>query len=161
LSGLRAKINDLLLDAIRMQDLQAAVAALREVFIPESMGATPYAAANTSTVANLMRGGSVFTVTGVGATATLANSMRLLGRSAVTVTSSLLSAGALGNAYTISATNVSEAACPGLAAAAQRGAEVITINTISVKAAGGVYNGVAAAAACTLLDTNTFTFQAM
>jgi type IV pilus assembly protein PilA len=158
LSGLRAKIRDLLLDAIRMQDLQAAVAALREVFIPESMGATPYAAA---TFANLMRGGSVFTVAGVGAAATMNNSMRLIGRSAVTVVPSAIGTAPANTAYTISVANVNDSACPGLAAAAQRGAEVITINTVVVKAAGGVYNGVAAAAACTLLDTNTFTFQAM
>lgn len=125
----------------------------------EGGGITPYAAANTSTFANLMRGGSVFTVTGVGATATMNNSLRLLGTSLVTVAPGTMAVA--GDSYVITAATVSDAACPGLAAAAQRGAERITINGTVVKASGGAYNGVTATAACTLLDTNTFTFQAM
>jgi type IV pilus assembly protein PilA len=127
----------------------------------EGAGVTPYAAANTSTFANLMRGGSVFTVAGVGAAATMTNSLRLLGTSAVTVAPGTMPAGTLGDSYVITASTVNDAACPQLAAAAQRGAEIITINTVNVKPAGGTYNGVAATAACKLLDTNVFTFQAM
>ncbi|UUZ66287.1 prepilin-type N-terminal cleavage/methylation domain-containing protein (plasmid) [Polaromonas sp. P1-6] len=127
----------------------------------EGAGMTPYATANTSTFANLMRGGSVFTVTNVGAAATLNNSMRLLGTSVVTVAPGTMPAGVLGDSYVVTAANVSDAACPELAASAQRGAERITINGVQVKAPGGNYNGVAATAACTLLDTNTYTFQAM
>lgn len=125
----------------------------------EGGGLTPYATANTSMFANLMRGGSVFTVTGVGAAATLNNSMRLLGQSAVTVAPGTLTL--LGDSYVVTATNVSDAACPQFAASAQRGAERITINGTVVKAAGGNYNGVTATSACSLLDTNTYTFQAM
>jgi type IV pilus assembly protein PilA len=125
----------------------------------EGAGLTPYAAVNTSTFANQMRGGSVFTVTGVGAAATMNNSLRLLGTSVVTVAPGTLTVA--GDSYVITAATVSDAACPGLAAAAQRGAERITINGTVVKAAGGAYNGVAASGACSLLDTNTFTFQAM
>jgi type IV pilus assembly protein PilA len=124
----------------------------------EGAGATPFTSASTSSFANLMRNGSTFTVTGTGAAATVDNSLRLLGSSAVAVAPATLTT--LGDAYSITLSNVSDAACPQLAASAQRGAEVITINGTSVKPAGGQYNGAAAADACTLLDTNTFVFTA-
>lgn len=124
----------------------------------EGSGLAPYAAVTTSTLANQMRGGSVFTVTGSGTTATLQHSLKLLGAGDVTVApATLLTAG---DAYAITVNTSSDAACPGLAASVQRSAEVITINGVSVKAAGGKYNGAAASDACTLLDTNTFVFTA-
>ena len=122
----------------------------------EGAGPTPFTAASTSSFANLMRNGSTFTVAGTGTAATLDASLRLLGSAATTVAPATLTS--LGDSYAITMTNVSDAACPQLAASVQRGAEVITINGTSVKAAGGNYNGAAAADACTLLDTNTFVF---
>lgn len=124
----------------------------------EGGGATPFAAASSSGFANLMRNGSTFTVTGAGPAATLDNSLRLLGASAVTVAPATLTS--LGDAYAITLSNVSDAACPQLAASVQRGAEVISINGTVVKAAGGNYSGATAADACTQLDTNTFVFTA-
>ena len=109
-------------------------------------------------MANLMRGGSIFTVTGSGPTATLQHGLAAFGAKQVTVGPGTLTT--LGDAYNVTVINSSEAACPGLAASVQRSAEVITINGTSVKAAGGKYNGAAAADACSLLDTNTFVFTA-
>lgn len=51
----------------------------------EGSGLAPYAAVTTSTLANQMRGGSVFTVIGSGTTATLQHSLKLLGAGDVTV----------------------------------------------------------------------------
>ena len=124
----------------------------------EGAGATPFTTASTSGFANLMRNGSTFAVAGVGAASTLNNSLRFLGVSAVTVAPGTLTS--LGDAYDITLSNVSDAACPQLAASVQRAADVITINGTVVKAAGGNYIGSTAADACTLLDTNTFVFTA-
>lgn len=124
----------------------------------EGAGPTPFVAASSSSFANLMRNGSTFTVAGTGTSATLDASLRLLGSAGTTVAPATLTT--LGDSYAITMSNVSDAACPQLAASVQRGAEVISINGTTVKAAGGNYNGAAAADACTLLDTNTFVFTA-
>lgn len=125
----------------------------------EGSGPTPYAAANTAMLANLMRNGSIFSATGTGGAATLSSSLRLVSQSQVTVAPGTLTS--TGDSYIISMSNVSDAACPSLAAAAQKASEIVTINGTVVKAAGANYNGATAASACTLFDTNTFTFQSM
>lgn len=122
----------------------------------EGAGLTPYSGATTSVFANQMRGGNTFTVTGVGAAATLRHSLAAFGTGAVTVAPATLTTA--GDAYAVTIAGMSDSACPGLAASAQKMAEVITINGTSVKAAGGTYNGSTASDACTLLDTNTFVF---
>lgn len=124
----------------------------------EGGGATPYAAASTSGYANVMRNGGVFSVIGTGAAATLDNSFRAIGASAVAVAPATIVS--LGDAYSITLSNVNDAACPSLAGSVQRGAEIISINGTVVKPAGGGYNGIAAADACTQFDTNTFVFTA-
>ena len=122
----------------------------------EGAGLTPYTTATTSVFANQMRGGNTFTVTGVGTGATIRHGLTAFGAGAVTVAPAALTTA--GDAYAVTLAGMSDSACPGFAASAQKMAEVITINGTQVKAAGGNYNGAAASDACTLLDTNTFVF---
>lgn len=122
----------------------------------EGAGITPYTSATTSVFANQMRGGNTFTVTGVGSAATLRHGLAAFRSGAVTVAPAALTTA--GDAYAVTISGLSNSACPGLAASAQKVSEVITINGTTVKAAGGTYDGSTASDACTLLDTNTFVF---
>lgn len=124
-------------------------------------GTTPYTALGTGAAAtanfsNVARGvASALTITGNGATATTQHELGATG-SQVTVAAGTITTA--GDSFTVTLPTVNDAACPGLAAQLARGAEVITINGTSVKAAGGQYNGGTAQNLCTPNDTNTFVF---
>lgn len=63
-----------------------------------------------------------------------------------------------GATFTITATTVEAAACPGLAAQMSRSAEFITVNGAVAKQTGANYDGAAATAACVPGPNNTFGF---
>lgn len=124
-------------------------------------GNTPYttlgAAANATAVfANAARGKATnLTVAGVGAASTIQHNLGATG-SQLAVEQATITA--LGDSFSVTLPTVNRAACPGLAIQLARTAEVIAINGVNVKAAGGAYNGGAATNACTANDTNTYVF---
>jgi prepilin-type N-terminal cleavage/methylation domain-containing protein len=127
----------------------------------EGAGATPFAAVTTAQFANMLRNGSsVFTVTGTGTGSAATHSLRALGSGALAVAPATFTTA--GDAYAITLSNVNNAACPNLAAVMQKSAPRITINGTVVQNlnAGVAYNGLTASETCTLLDANTFLFEA-
>jgi prepilin-type N-terminal cleavage/methylation domain-containing protein len=122
----------------------------------DGQGATPYATLTTDSLCNILRGGAVVTTAGTGSTATCTHSLTAFGSGAVTAEPGTLAA--TGDSMQISVAGVSNFACPDFAATMQRAVAVISINGTEVKAANGRLDIGAAAAACTLLDTNTFVF---
>jgi type IV pilus assembly protein PilA len=63
-----------------------------------------------------------------------------------------------GTSFSVTMTEVNDAACPGLATQLSKAAETISINGTAVKAAGAAYQGATAPDQCTDGDTNTFAF---
>lgn len=124
----------------------------------EGNGTTPYTSASSAEFANLMREGSVFTVAGSGADATLRHSLVSRGSGPVVVEPATIVA--LGDAFTITMSQVNRGACPGLAATMQNPSALIAINGVIVKPLGGRYDGPTATKACnsTNTDDNTFVF---
>ena len=140
-------------------DINKTVTSLRGNFAGQ--GVTPYTnlgtgATATAIFANTARGlSSSLSVSGTGASATVAHDLGETGAQ-ITVSSSTITTA--GDSFTVTAPSANNAACPGLAAQLSRVAEVITINGATAKAVGGVYNGGVAQNACTEGDTNTFVF---
>lgn len=124
----------------------------------EGNGSTPYTGASSAVFANSMRDGSVFTVTGVGAAATIRHGLVGSGSGPVVVAPATLVA--LGDAFTITLSGVNRGACPSTAATMQKSSAIITINGVTVKPLGGRYDGSAATNSCnsTDADDNTFVF---
>lgn len=124
----------------------------------EGNGATPYSTASTAVFANTMRDGSVFTVAGTGAAATIKHGLTASGAGVVTVAPSTVAA--LGDAFAITLNGVNRGACPDVAASMQKSSAKIAINTVVVKPVGGTYDGAAATNACkdTNADDNVFIF---
>ena len=132
-------------------------------------GATPYAGIDVGTLANALRTSSVVAVTGQGTAATIAHGLGGAGNSGkgvILVAPHALAGGAGGSAFTVTFTNVNQAACPGLASILQRIAEVVSIagqaGPMVVKDTsfepGTAYNAMLADAQCATGDRNTFTF---
>lgn len=124
----------------------------------EGQGATAYSTSSTSQFCNLMREGSIFTVTGVGAAATCAHNLTNFGTQAVTVAPAAQATA--GDSYTVTMSNVSQFACPDLMSVMQKATLTMSVNGTVVKAVGSNYNASAATAACSTGDVNTFTFTA-
>ena len=122
----------------------------------DGMGATPYTTLTTDEVCNIARGGAIITSAGTGNGTTCTHSLVAFGSGNVSATpGTVINAG---DAWTIQVDNVSSFACPDLGATMNRSVVVISINGTVVKPANGTFNAAAAAAACTLLDTNQFQF---
>ena len=132
-------------------------------------GSSPYAGIDVGTLANALRTSSVVAVTGLGQAATVAHGLGGAGNSGkgvILVAPHALAGGAGGSAFTVTFTNVNQAACPGLASILQRIADVVTIagqaGPIVVKDTssepGTAYNAMLADAQCATGDRNTFTF---
>lgn len=127
----------------------------------QGQGTTPYtnlgtAAEATANFANTARGlASALTVTGTGATATIQHDLGATGAEIGVASATVTTAG---DSFAVTVNDVNEAGCPMLAAQLSKAAEVITVNGVSVKAAGGTYNGGTATNACTTGDTNDFVF---
>lgn len=140
------------------QELQRFVA--RTKASNQGLGSTPYAGIGMAQLSNVLRGSSVITVVGAGATATVQHG---LGAADGRITLAASQVNQSGDAFDITLDRVSEAACPGLAAVMQRVSERIAINNVPIKQPGtggaaGAYNAAVADSACTSGDTNTFSF---
>lgn len=154
-------IRELLIEARvepTAKDVTVVVNAMRAAAATASSG-TPYVnlgapAAATANFANTARGrATAMTVAGAGATAT---SQHTLGATGAQIAVAQGNIAALGDSFTVTFPTVNKAACPGLANQLAKQAEVILINTVAVKPAGGAYNGAAGENACTAGDTNTY-----
>ncbi len=123
----------------------------------EGSGVTPYTSVTTSTLANTLRDRSTaLTVSAaVGSTATTTHG---LGESGATLTAAPGELTTAGDSFIVTFNQVNKGACPDLATQLQNLSERITINSNTVKANGGAYNGATAENACTAGNTNTFAF---
>jgi type IV pilus assembly protein PilA len=126
----------------------------------EGTGNTPFTGVATATIANTLRERSnALTVTGVGSTATLQHK---LGAQSAQITAGPATMTTLGDSFTVTVSNVNDAACPELATALQNNADIIKIGATTVKDTVNAtlvsYNGQAASALCTAGDTNQFVF---
>lgn len=129
----------------------------------QGAGATPYTGIGGAQLASSMRThSSNVTVTGTGAEAVVTHA---IGATDGTVTVAPATITTAGDAFAITVAQVNEAACPQLSAVMQRVSESMTINGITVKAAGangapGTYSPQTAQSSCTTGNTNTFVFTA-
>ncbi|CAN5462962.1 hypothetical protein BH10PSE16_BH10PSE16_04010 [soil metagenome] len=117
----------------------------------EGNGTTPYSGVTTAVFANTMRDGSVFTVAGVAAAATIKHGLTASGAGVVAVAPAKIVT--TGDAFSITMNGVNRGACPDIAATMQKSAAQIAINGTTVKPIGGKFDGAAATNAC--IDTNT------
>jgi len=112
-------------------------------------GPTPYVDLDTTALANALKDSSVISVSGQGRAAVVA-------------------AGGVGSGFTLTLTNVRNAACPSLASVLQRVSEIITVagtaGAVLVKDATAMpplaYSAPATEAQCASGDRNTFVFTA-
>ncbi|PRY96509.1 pilin/secretion family protein with methylation motif [Jezberella montanilacus] len=132
-------------------------------------GSTPYAGIHNGTLASALRGSSVVSVSGEGAMSNIAHGLGGLGtsgRGVVQIEAHSLAGAGRGSAFSITFTDVNEAACPALASILQRIAESVTISgragAAQVKNATQSppqpYNPILADAQCSSGDSNTFQF---
>jgi type IV pilus assembly protein PilA len=135
-------------------DINKVVAKIRTNFTGQ--GATPYGSIDTSVFANTARTmATSLNVTGAGATADVTHELGATGATIVVAPSTITTAN---DSYTITLNTVDDAGCA-IGAQMGKSAEVVTLNTITVKAnATSNYNGAAAQTACTSGETNTFVF---
>lgn len=116
----------------------------------------PYRGINTSVFANAVRESSVFSVMGDGGGVRVLHGLGERGE--VRVAESLA-----GNAFSITLTQVSGAACPSIASVLQRVSDTISIEAQGrpaalIKGEGIVYNALAAKTRCDRANGNTFVF---
>lgn len=126
-----------------------------------SGSALPYAnlgsgSVATAAFANAGRGKATsLSIAGVGSSATVQHQLGLPGSN---MSVSVAGNPSTGDSYEVTMPTVSKAACPGLATAINRNAEMIVINGVVVKPLSGTYNGTAAQNACTDGYNNTYVF---
>lgn len=142
------------------QELQRFIA--RNKASTQGLGATPYTGVGLPQLATALRGSSVITVSGTGATAAVRHGLGATD-GAIRMTAGTITTA--GDSFVLTLDKVNDAACPGLAAVMQRVSERIVVNGTSVKEPGsggeaGVFNANGAASACTSGDSNTFVFTA-
>lgn len=132
-------------------------------------GSTPYAGMETAVLANALRHSSVLSVGGTGSSAVVAHGLGGSGGSGngvVTLAPASLAGGASGSAFSLTLSNVNDAACPSLASILQRVSEVISVagqgGAVVVKDAlaspAQAYSATLADAQCAEGDRNTFVF---
>ncbi len=132
-------------------------------------GATPYSGIDAGTLANSLRASSVVAVTGQGAGATTVHGLGgsgASGKGVILVAPEAIAGGAGGSAFSLTFTDVNDAACPALASILQRIADIVTISgqagPVVVKnmsnEPGMAYNAILADAQCIAGDRNTFSF---
>lgn len=135
----------------------------------QGAGPMPYADIDTGALANALRDSSVVAVSGTGNSAVVAHGLGgngTSGNGTVTVASVAVAGGGAGSGFSITLTDVNNAACPALASVMQRFSDVITVEgrggAAKVKDATVVpriaYSATAAEAQCTEGDNNTFVF---
>lgn len=119
---------------------------------------TPYSGINTANLANMVRGSSIFSVTGNETAPTVLHGLGSEGEVSVA------EAGA-GAAFTITLSKVNHAACPAISSVMQRVSDEITITpqggaAAVIKDGATRYSALEAESRCSQGDANTFTFTA-
>lgn len=119
---------------------------------------TPYDGIKTSHLANMVRGSSIFSISGDAATPTIRHGLGSGGEVQVAPADA-------GAAFTITLTGVHHAACPAIASVMQRVSEEITLTpdggaAVVVKDAGTHYSALETEARCSAGEGNTFLFRA-
>lgn len=131
--------------------------------LSEGDSATPYASIdNAQNLAPSLRESTVFKVTG----STIAHRLGGTGvgsNGTITIAPTALGGGAVGSAFSITATNVNHRACPVLASTMNGVSEMISVNGTVAKSLGtnsesGSFNAVTAQNLCVDGDNNTFVF---
>lgn len=138
------------------KDLVQAVTRIRANAIGQ--GQTPYATVATATLANTLRDRSTaLTITGTGNSAVVTHGLGATGATVVMAPGTITSAG---DSMVVTFNAVANAACPGLATQLQNTAEIVAVNSTTVKSipASTAYSGQVAQDACTAGDNNTFVF---
>ncbi|MBO1110720.1 type 4 pilus major pilin [Bordetella petrii] len=149
------------------EELQRFVA--RTKTFAQGSGPAPYADLDTGSLANALRDSSVVAVSGTGASSVVSHGLGGSGsggNGTITIAPVAVAGGGAGSGFAITLTNVSNAACPGLASVMQRVSDIITIEgrggasrvkdtTIVPRVA---YSAVAAESQCAEGDSNTFVF---
>ncbi len=120
--------------------------------------AAPYSGIDTSNFANMVRGSSVFSLTGTESAARVLHGLGTDGEVAVAEAAS-------GAAFSITLSKVHHAACPSIASVMQRVADIITVAAegqaaTTVKDANTSYSALATESRCGKGDINTFVFTA-
>ncbi|WMD23143.1 type 4 pilus major pilin [Achromobacter seleniivolatilans] len=151
------------------EELQRFIASMK--INAQGGGITPYAGLDTGAMANALRDSSVLSVQGSGASATIAHGLGGSGsgrNGIVEVAPAAFDGAGLGAAFTVTLTNVSQAACPSLASVLQRVSESISIDGASgaklvkdsIATPRVLYRAALAQAQCGHGDVNTFVFTA-
>lgn len=131
----------------------------------------PYENLHDGMLANALRDSSVFAVKGSDASAVVAHGLGgngSAGHGTIALAPAFFAGGGPGSAFTLTLTNVNNAACPALASVMQRVSEVITLEgeggPVVVKDAAAsppmAYDAMLAQAQCARGDANTFVFTA-
>jgi prepilin-type N-terminal cleavage/methylation domain-containing protein len=134
-------------------------------------GPAPYQNVDTGTLANALRDSSVVSVAGSAGAASVAHGLGgngIGGNGTIVLNPASVAGGGSGSGFSLTLTNVSAAACPGLASVMQRVSEVISIEgeggPVVVKDATAFpaqsYDAMLAQAQCASGDANTFVFVA-
>lgn len=119
---------------------------------------TPYAGITTSNFANLVRDSSIFSVTGTEPSVKVLHGLGTNGEVAIAEAES-------GAAFSISLSNVHNAACPSIASVMQRVSDTITVaaqgqSAVTIKDDSTHYSALNAESNCAKGDVNTFVFVA-
>jgi prepilin-type N-terminal cleavage/methylation domain-containing protein len=137
----------------------------------QGSGITPYRNLHSGILANALRDSSVFTVNGNDAAAVVAHGLGgngSAGNGTIALAPASLAGGGRGSAFTLTLSNVNNAACPGLASVMQRVSEIISVQgqggPVVVKDSSASppkgYDAMLAQAQCAGGDANTFVFTA-
>jgi prepilin-type N-terminal cleavage/methylation domain-containing protein len=132
-------------------------------------GITPYLNLHDGMLASALRDSSIFSVSGIDASAVVAHGLGGNGSSGngtISVAPTSFAGGGTGSAFTLTLTNVNNAACPGLASVMQRVSEIIAVEgeggPVVVKDTSASpptrYDAMLAQAQCARGDANTFAF---
>lgn len=134
-------------------------------------GVAPYHSLHDGMLANALRDSSVFAVNGSDTSAVVAHGLGgngTAGNGTIALAPASLAGGGPGSAFTLTLTNVNNAACPGLASVMQRVSEIIAVEgeggPVIVKDTSASppksYDAMLAQAQCARGDANTFAFTA-
>ncbi|MGE4369795.1 MAG: type 4 pilus major pilin [Burkholderiaceae bacterium] len=120
-------------------------------------GATPYSGIGTENLANMVGQSGVFSVSGSGAGTAVKHGLGTDGAVTVAETGS-------GAGFSITLSNVNNAACPGIASVMQRVADTMSVSpdagaAVTLKDSTVTYNALSAEASCAKGDVNSFVFS--
>jgi prepilin-type N-terminal cleavage/methylation domain-containing protein len=137
----------------------------------QGSGVAPYRNLHDGVLANALRDSSIFSVNGNDASATVAHGLGgngSAGNGTIALAPASFAGGGQGSAFTLTLTNVNNAACPGLASVMQRVSDIISVEgeggPVVVKDSSASppkdYDAMLAQAQCARGDANTFVFTA-